>query len=640
MSYQVNHYYNNLPFATVNDGSLNTSSDLKLLGRNYPGYGVVQNDNFLYLLENFKGPSQPAKPIPGQIWYDSQSNRLRYYDVNNNFKAASTEIGTTQPSPLSSSVGDLWWNTTQGQEGLYAYDGNSYTLVGPPTGTVALAVELLHVTDTNQVSHSVIGMSTNGNTMAIVSSDSFDISPITGNTIAGFNSIHSGITLANSDSTGITSASSPPTYFWGTASDSLRLGGILASEYLVGTDLSFNDKVHFSDAGYTLGGVNNASAELAVFIDTSNNNAVTFRNQYSSNSEFIFSTSVSQSGQTTNPTILTINNVGLLPGVSNTYNLGNSTYQWGSIFATNVNTANAVVSNNITVNGLITGNVLGSIVGNPTNSGNPTPIVQWQPSSGSPITLIDSSGQIGNNSAKLAGTLTGSLVGTASNAISLNGQSGVVDPTGVVSNSTATSVAMRDGSGNLYATKFYGIASLSDKTFIVQANATAPVPDPLWSNSNGSTQYRTAFIDPVSWSIAARDAVGNISANLFNGIATSARYADLAEKYLADKDYDFGTVVAIGGSAEITECTVGDFAIGVISENPAFKMNSELVNGVYVALKGRVKVKVQGYINKGDRLVACYAGTATKQNHSSEHVFAIALESNKDNSSFVEALIL
>jgi hypothetical protein len=645
MSYQVNHYYNNLPFAIVNDGSLDTSSDLKLVGRNYPGYGVLQNDNFVYLLENFKGPSQPAKPIPGQIWYDSQNNRLRYYDVNNNFKATGTEIGTTQPSPVSSSVGDLWWNTTVGQEGLYAYDGHSYTLVGPPVGTAALAVELINVLDSGQISHSVIGMSVNDTTMAIVSDASFAVLQTTGNSIDGFSSIQAGITLKNVDVNGISSINGP--YFWGTATDSLRLGGIDASEYLLGSNLSFNNLVHFGDQGYTLGNSTNDSAELQVYIDTTNNNAVTFKNKYSTNSEFVFTTTSSQSGITTNPVVLSISTVGLLPGATNQFYLGNSTSQWNDVYSNNLHSSTIYATNILpfpapnTTPLSITGIVTGSLIGNPTPNSGSIPIVQYSPSSGSLITLINSDGLIGNINASLAGTLTGNVVGTATNAIALNNLSGVVDPSGTVSNSTGSSVAIRDNNGYLYAANFVGVATLSNKTFIVQQNATPPVPDPTWSNSVGATQYRSATIDPTPWSIAARDSSGNIAANLFNGIATSARYADLAEKYIPDTEYNVGTVVSVGGVAEITECTAGDFAIGVISENPAFKMNSELKGGIYVALKGRVNVKVQGYINKGDKLVACYAGTASKQNHHSEHVFAIALESNlTTTATSIEALIL
>lgn len=139
---------------------------------------------------------------------------------------------------------------------------------------------------------------------------------------------------------------------------------------------------------------------------------------------------------------------------------------------------------------------------------------------------------------------------------------------------------------------------------------------------------------------------GNIGSSTtgFNTIyakSTSAQYADLAEKYLPDTDYEIGTVVTIGGSAEITACTWGDRAIGAISANPAYMMNRDLENGVYVALKGRVPVKVIGSVVKGQRLIAGNMGCAVAAVPHSNDVFAIALESNSDTAvKIVEAVIL
>ena len=89
--------------------------------------------------------------------------------------------------------------------------------------------------------------------------------------------------------------------------------------------------------------------------------------------------------------------------------------------------------------------------------------------------------------------------------------------------------------------------------------------------------------------------------------ALTAKYADLAEKYVADKNYVPGTVVVFGGNKEITISSAShDPAIaGVISTNPAYLMNYE-VDGLAlsVALQGRVPCRVQGPINKGDCVVS------------------------------------
>ena len=86
--------------------------------------------------------------------------------------------------------------------------------------------------------------------------------------------------------------------------------------------------------------------------------------------------------------------------------------------------------------------------------------------------------------------------------------------------------------------------------------------------------------------------------------ATSAQYADLAEIYESDSQYEVGTVVIFGGEKEITVSSMGaDTRVaGVISENPAYLMNNE-ATGQAVALQGKVPCKVIGQISKGDMLV-------------------------------------
>lgn len=88
------------------------------------------------------------------------------------------------------------------------------------------------------------------------------------------------------------------------------------------------------------------------------------------------------------------------------------------------------------------------------------------------------------------------------------------------------------------------------------------------------------------------------------GTASSALYADLAEKYLSDINYDPGTVLEIGGTKEVTICTsYGSVAVaGIVTTKPAYLMNDGLEGGVAIALKGRVPCKVIGPVKKGDLL--------------------------------------
>jgi hypothetical protein len=97
----------------------------------------------------------------------------------------------------------------------------------------------------------------------------------------------------------------------------------------------------------------------------------------------------------------------------------------------------------------------------------------------------------------------------------------------------------------------------------------------------------------------------------------------------------------IGGDAEVTASKWGKRAIGAVSTNPAYMMNSELEGGTYVALKGRVPVKVIGRIKKGDELIAADNGCASFAVPHANGVFAVALESSDDAGvKLIEALIL
>ena len=113
----------------------------------------------------------------------------------------------------------------------------------------------------------------------------------------------------------------------------------------------------------------------------------------------------------------------------------------------------------------------------------------------------------------------------------------------------------------------------------------------------------------------------------FHGTATTAEYADLAEMYSSDVVYEAGTVVKLGGSAEVTQTTVAydENVFGIVSTDPAYLMNSAMEGTVVpVALAGRVPCKVSGPVNKGDRLVSSMvAGTATSANSDTKYTQVI-----------------
>jgi hypothetical protein len=107
---------------------------------------------------------------------------------------------------------------------------------------------------------------------------------------------------------------------------------------------------------------------------------------------------------------------------------------------------------------------------------------------------------------------------------------------------------------------------------------------------------------------------GAITAATFSGISTQAKYADLSENYVADTDYEPGTVLDFGGNEEVTLSTQSSSVrvAGIVSTNPAYLMNSHLdaTHVVALALSGRVPTKVTGTIRKGDMMVSAGNGTA------------------------------
>ena len=100
MEYQVDKF-NGAFFVSVEDGTIDTTSDLRFVGKNYAGYGEVQNENFLHLLENFANTTAPPKVIAGQIWFDSSAKKLKFYDGVRFKSAGGSEVSTTAPSGLS-----------------------------------------------------------------------------------------------------------------------------------------------------------------------------------------------------------------------------------------------------------------------------------------------------------------------------------------------------------------------------------------------------------------------------------------------------------------------------------------------------------------------------------------------------------
>jgi hypothetical protein len=480
MAYAIDRYNNTL-LTTVEDGTVDQTTDLKFIGKNYAGYGEIQNENFLFLLENFSGANQPARPISGQVWFDSGTSKLKFYDGTQWRTTGGAEIGATEPSGLATA--DFWWDTANSQ--LYVFNGTNFVLIGPQNaGEGVTQMQSFEVLDTTNATRGLIGAIIEDETIFIISPHTaFDLNSSQTAIIAqGFDRINKGITLRNTKlaTAGVTSTADR---FHGTATNSEKLGGFSAANYVktgVGNTV-FTSAVEFPDSGLLIGNAIDLQIKIENDIDGVIENITP---------SGVIKFKVRDSGAQKH--IATIQPTGIIPATSGDLTLGTSTFTWSNVHAT---------------------------------------------------------------------TFTGEATKAAT---------------------------LRVGS-----------------------------------------DFRSASASANNDTVAVRDPNGNLFANLFNGTATAARYADLAEKYTTSEELTPGTAVAVCAHEdhEVEPASASNLCIGVVSTDPAFMMNSES-EGQYIALKGRVPVRVKGAVHKGAPIYALSNGICTTL--ATTALVGIALESNSN----------
>lgn len=192
MAYIINKTNGDI-LTTLIDGQVDITTDLTLIGKNYTGYGEQINENFVKLLENFSGNSEPDKPITGQLWYDTTLGRLMVYTENRTWKAAGGPIVQSQ-SPLNFSTGDLWIDNNENQ--MYFFDGSDLLLAGPiwkrSQGKTGFVAETL--LDRNLNPKPVLFLYVRDSLLGIFSTEEFQPNTV----ITGFSVIKKGFT-ANSN---------------------------------------------------------------------------------------------------------------------------------------------------------------------------------------------------------------------------------------------------------------------------------------------------------------------------------------------------------------------------------------------------------------------------------------------------------
>ena len=221
--------------------------------------------------------------------------------------------------------------------------------------------------------------------------------------------------------------------------------------------------------------------------------------------------------------------------------------------------------------------------------------------------------------------------------------SGNLTVTGTTTSVETTNTAVKDTLMELNS----GVsgANSADVGLFINRGSSANVSF-IWDESADEFAFATTSGEDGSTSgNVTIDSYANIHANVATLTATTARYADLAERYEADAQYDAGTVVVFGGDKEISMAN-GEYdhrVAGVISSAPAYMMNSEAGDDSthpYVALTGRVPCKVTGSIKKDDLLVtSAMAGHAMAGEAKAGHMIGKAMEDFDGETGVIEVLV-
>jgi hypothetical protein len=546
-------------FATIADGTINTNSSMTLVGKNYAGYGDFLNENYIHLLESGSNTTAPSAPLTGQLWWDKTNSLLKVYN-GSIFKTISAATSSST-APVSNVTGDLWYDTTNAQ--LKVWTGSAFIVVGPAfssaQGTSGAIPET--ITDSVGATKYITSLYVNNNRVGIVY-DGASFVP-QASLLATFPTIFPGITLTTTNSA----------IFAGTANNASNLNSLPSSSFMrTNANTSTTGTLNvLNNTGLTVGATN------AISMSQSTNDGLV--RSSISGANLVIQSNVGG----------TIFNVASALGtgvfaVSNAATVGTTLSVTGNITGGNINTAGLVSAtgniNGGNINGaaLVTGatvSATGNVTGNNISASNVI----------TAGTTISAAGNITSGSFFIG------------NGSQLTGLSAAVSVTQIQNGTSTVQIGASGGNANVTIGGTSNVVVFTTGTTFFAGNVSVPGIEKTGAN-----------------------AVGNIgsSSNYFNRVfatATTALYADVAERFEADELLAPGTVVELGGSKEITRAKndLTETVFGVISTQPAYTMNGGAGDDVThpaVAMTGRVPVQVIGSVRKGDRLVSAGNGVA------------------------------
>jgi hypothetical protein len=559
MAYTIN-LTDGTVFATISDGTINTSSSMILVGKNYAGYGEFLDENFIHLLENGSNTTAPSSPLTGQLWWDKTNNLLKVYN-GTIFKTISAATSSAS-APTSNVTGDLWYDTTNQQ--LKVYTGAAFLVVGPGYSSAQGTSGAIPETILNNVGATryITSLYVNNVRVAIVY-DGASFTPEAALLVA-FPTIYPGVTL---------SASVSGAVFAGSATNSQLLDSLDSSQFMR------------SDTNTATTGVMRVQNNTGLFVGSAN--------------------------------VFNVNTTTTDANIKSNISGGNLIIQ-ANVSGTTFNVASALGANGTfaIANGATVGTTM-TVTGN---------------SSGGNINTAGQVSAIGNVTG--GNVITAALVQGSALSATANVQAGNLRTAGQVSaTGNITSAANIAGSyilgnGSQLTGLSLGVSVTKFENGTTEGNVGAPngnIAFTVAGTSNvvvftSGTAFFAGNVSTIGIEKTGTNAIGNIgsSSNYFNRVfatATTALYADVAERFAADELLEPGTVVELGGTKEITRSTedLSENVFGVISTRPAYTMNGgagEDDTHPAVAMTGRVPVKCVGIVRKGDRLVSAGDGVA------------------------------
>ena len=618
---------------SVNDNQLDQSTySLTLLGKNVTNYGQIIAQNTIRQLENFASTSAPSPSVKlvGQLWFSKSTNHLHVYKNQvEGFTELAYKPKKSATDPLSSrgsdiEEGELYFDTANenlrvaidGGSGAVwnnvisdsyirsRFTGGTGVTYTSSTGDIAIG-QAVETTSNVQFNNVVVdGNLTVNGTQTILNTETLTVDDnliVLNNNATGSATENAGIEVERGDDTNVLLRWNESSNIWQFTNDGSTYYPVATST----TDLAEGSNLYFTDArARSAISVTDSGGDGSLSYNSSNG-VITYTGPSAAEVQAHFSSG-------TNTTYS-----------AGSFSISDSTIR-SKVFVTDTGGDGSLTYNNSN--------------GEFTFTGPSASEVRAHFSAGGDLSYNSATGEFsytrGPGDIESVGAGNGLTGGGTSGAVTLNVGAGTgitVNANDIAVDMSAFSTTNLSEGTNLYYTDSRVINAVASSDITTQ-NIVATGPSGTYDVGSSSVKYGTMY------------------ANTFSGTASSAQYADLAEKYLADAEYEVGTVLIFGGKEEVTVTNKQNnpSIAGVVSENPAYLMNAELEGNhvVSVALKGRVPVKVVGPIKKGDVLIHSHTeGHAQAAPFGGYHVtgpccIGIAISEKADaGAGLVEALV-